>query len=162
VHFPGLIQPIQIALGWKRIEFSKVEKCYEQAAYLVLLILNECKRQLYNAYLFQMEPQERATILLLVENEENMAEYIAQAFPQWMERQLLESTDEDFKRILNFVKMARKYRFGCASIVLDVNLCKTGAQLPPNGATLILRERGWFWGKISALRLLYDKLRSYT
>jgi hypothetical protein len=56
VRFPGLIQPIQIALGWKRIEFSKVEKCYEQAAYLVLLILNECERQLYDAYLFQMEP----------------------------------------------------------------------------------------------------------
>ena len=34
VHYPGLIQPIQIALGWKRIEFSKVEKCYEQAASL--------------------------------------------------------------------------------------------------------------------------------
>jgi hypothetical protein len=109
VHFPGLIQPIQITLGWKRIEFLMVKKCYEQAAYLVLLILNECKRQLYDAFLSQTEPPKCATILLLVENEETMAKYTGQAFPKWMERQLQESTDEDFKRILNFVKTARKY-----------------------------------------------------
>ncbi len=40
MHHPGLISPIQIALGWKRIEHSKVEKCYEQAAFRVLLIRN--------------------------------------------------------------------------------------------------------------------------
>jgi hypothetical protein len=34
-----------------------------------------------------------------------MGEYIGQAFPKWMEQQLQESTDEAFKRILNFVKM---------------------------------------------------------
>ena len=43
MHHPGLIQPIQIVLEWKQIEHSKVKKCYEQAAFLVLLILNECK-----------------------------------------------------------------------------------------------------------------------
>jgi hypothetical protein len=39
MYHPGLIQPIHIALGWKRIEYSKVEKCYQQAAFIVLLIL---------------------------------------------------------------------------------------------------------------------------
>jgi hypothetical protein len=117
VHHGGLIQLIQIVLGWKRIKYSKVEKCYEQAAFLVLLILNKRKCQLYDAFLFQMDASECATVLLLVENEEAMGEYIGQAFPTWMELQLRkESTDGDFKRILNFVKMARKYNFGRQSM----------------------------------------------
>jgi hypothetical protein len=74
-----------------------------------MLILNECERQLYDASLFQMDPPEWAIILLLVEDEEAMAEHIGQAFPKWMELRLKESTDEDFKLILNFVKVARKY-----------------------------------------------------
>ncbi len=59
MHHGGLIQPIQIVLGWKRIEYSKVEKCYEQAAFIILLILNECERQLYDAFLFQMDASEQ-------------------------------------------------------------------------------------------------------
>jgi hypothetical protein len=77
-----LIQPIQIALGWKIIEYSKVEKCYEQAVFLVLLILNECERQLYDTFLSQMDASECATVLLLVENEEAMGKYIGQASPK--------------------------------------------------------------------------------
>jgi hypothetical protein len=68
MHHPGLIQPMQIALGWKRTEYSKVEKCYEQAAILILLILNKCERQLYDAFLFQMDPIKQKTELLLVES----------------------------------------------------------------------------------------------
>jgi hypothetical protein len=157
VHFPGLIQPIQIALGWKRIEHSKVEKCYEQAAYLVLLILNECERQLYDAFLFQMEQHERATVLLLVENEENMAEYIAQAFPKWMESRLKETTDADFKRILNFVKMARKYRFGRQSMRNGCAIATEWGYLDFAGAWLVLGKNICFEIALRQVEELYMK-----
>jgi hypothetical protein len=156
-HHPGLIQPIQIALGWKRIEHSKVEKCYEQAAFLVLLILNECERQLYDAFLFQMDLEERATLLLLVENEEAMAEYIAHAFPKWMTHRLIESTDEDFKRILNFVKMARKYRFGRQSMQNGCAIATEWGYLDFAPAWLVLGKNICFEIALRQVEELYSK-----
>jgi hypothetical protein len=144
VHFGGFIQPIQTALGWKRIEHSKVETCYEQAAFLVLLILNECERQLHDAFLFQMDPPERAAVLLLVQDEEAMAEHIGKAFPKWMELRLKESTDEDFKRILNFVKMARKYCFGRQSMRNGCAIATKWAYLDFAGACLALGKKIYF------------------
>jgi hypothetical protein len=138
VHFGGFIQPMQTALGWKRIEHSKVKKCYEQAAFLVLLMLNECKRQPHDAFLFQMDPPERATVLFLVQDEEAMAEHVGKAFPKWMELRLKESTDEDFKRLLNFVKMARKHRFGPQSMRNGCAIATEWACLNFAGACLVL------------------------
>jgi hypothetical protein len=44
LFYGGLIQPIQIALGVKRIDNNKVEKTYEQARILVVRILKEGER----------------------------------------------------------------------------------------------------------------------
>jgi hypothetical protein len=141
VHFGGFIQPTQTALGWKRIEHSKVKKCYEQAAFLVLLMPNECERQLCDAFLFQMDPPERAIVLLLVQDKEAMTECIGKAFPKWMESRLKESTDEDFKRLLNFVKMARKHRFGRQSMRNGCAIATKWACLGFAGACLVLGKK---------------------
>jgi hypothetical protein len=110
------------------------------------LMLNECKRQPHDAFLFQMDPPERATVLFLVQDEEAMAEHVGKAFPKWMELRLKESTDEDFKRLLNFVKMARKHRFGPQSMRNGCAIATEWACLNFAGACLVL-------GKIYISRL---------
>jgi hypothetical protein len=51
LYYGSFIQPIQIALGWKRIRGKDITQCYQQAAGLVTMILLEVERQLYHAYL---------------------------------------------------------------------------------------------------------------
>ena len=70
-----------------------------------------------------------------------MGEYIGQAFPTWMELRLKESTDEDFKRILNFVKMARKYRFGRQSMRNGCAIATEWGYLDFAGACLVLGKK---------------------
>ena len=52
LFYGGLIQPIQIALGYKRIDNNKVEKTFGQCSILVHRILHECECQAYDAYIF--------------------------------------------------------------------------------------------------------------
>jgi hypothetical protein len=41
LYYGGFIQPIQTALGWKRIRGKDVTQCYQQVAGLITMILLE-------------------------------------------------------------------------------------------------------------------------
>jgi hypothetical protein len=51
LYYGGLLQPLQYALGWKRIRGSDVTKTYQQCAALALLALGEIERGLYGAFI---------------------------------------------------------------------------------------------------------------
>ena len=51
LFYGGLIQLVQVALGYKRIDNNKVEKNFGQCSILVLRILHDCERQVYDVHL---------------------------------------------------------------------------------------------------------------
>jgi hypothetical protein len=55
LFYASLLQPVQAALGWKRIKGSDVPACYQQAAGLALMVFEEVKRQLYTAFTIYLD-----------------------------------------------------------------------------------------------------------
>ena len=55
VYIGGFLQPLQLALGCKQIEYNKIEKCYEQVLLLVLLVLGRIESWLMEEMVHQMD-----------------------------------------------------------------------------------------------------------
>ena len=97
------IQPIQVGLGWKRIDAGKVENAYMQASLLALKLLTECERQAYDAFVHSVC---RATMLVLSTTlAPELSMKLAVMFLTWMEDCLANSRDEVFRMALHYVKV---------------------------------------------------------
>jgi hypothetical protein len=115
LFYGGFLQPIQLALGYKRILNKKVEKTFEQASILVLRVLREAERAVYDLFLFEMHRDAFDEMRELAEDVEALATYLGEQVGRWINEKLRTSTDKMFKFGLNFVKAARAYRlFGGA------------------------------------------------
>ena len=106
----GFLQIFQTALGWKRLDANKVENTYEQAAFLALLVLTECERQLYDAFVSQLPDNVVNSWGALFANPSLLASTLANCFLQWFDNKLTSSTDEVFCMGIHYVKLARQYR----------------------------------------------------
>jgi len=110
LFYGGFLQPIQLALGYKRISNKKVEKTFEQASILVLRVRQETERAMYDAFLFEMERDSWDGMTGLIADVHELATYLADRLEKWIDQKLTSSTDEMFKFGLNFIKVSRGYR----------------------------------------------------
>jgi hypothetical protein len=110
LFYGGFLQPIQLALGYKRISNKKVEKTFEQASILVLRVLREAERAMYDVFLYEMERDNWYEMAELIADMYELATYLADELEKWIDRKLQSSTDKMFKFRLNFIKVARCYR----------------------------------------------------
>ena len=115
LFYGGFLQPIQVALGFKRIDASKVENTYIQASILALKVLTECERQAYDAFVNQMS---EATMLSLaaMDDAASVSDELARQFQTWFDCKLATSTDEVFRFGLHFIKVMRLYKLFRTSI----------------------------------------------
>jgi hypothetical protein len=117
LYYAVLIQPFQTALGWKRICGSDVTKCYQQAAALALLLLDEGKRILYGEFSRQLlNNEEDCEEFQGIADPEESAVWFIRKFHSWIDERLLLTTDEDFFALLQFAKLMRRYRLFRVSV----------------------------------------------
>jgi hypothetical protein len=104
VFYGGFLQPFKVALGIKRIEWQKVEKCYEQSSLMVLLILMRVEAQLMEVFVCSLGtlPTEKELTL--------SAHYVSIRFDKWLDDKIAYSLDPWFRTVCHFTKMARHYR----------------------------------------------------
>ncbi len=112
LYYGGFIQPIQTALGWKRIRGKDVTQCYQQAAGLITMTLLEVERQLYQAYLETVSASDdlKRQYDSMKENPSALAIHLAEGFLFWVEERKSESTDEVLLAMIQFVEISRYYR----------------------------------------------------
>ena len=99
-------------LGWKQIRGSDVTKCYQQAAGLVLMIADEGDKLLIAAYLNDVLHNDRAArdCLCLEGSSSEFALLITKGYRKWLLLKQRTSTDQKFKKLVNFVLMVDDYR----------------------------------------------------
>jgi hypothetical protein len=104
LFYPAFLQPIQVALGWKRIKGKDVSICFQQASMLADMTLVECERVLYHLVLHKC-PEDQLALLMTRPSE--LAVYLAKEF----QKTLRESTGNMLLRfIVNFVIIGRRVR----------------------------------------------------
>ena len=161
VFYGGFIQVFQIALGYKRIDASKVEKSYEQSSLLLLRVLRECERHMYDAYICQVEKDHLALVRRLVAEPAKLAEWLAIGLVQWIDDKLKSSKDDLFRFGLNFVKMGRLYRsfryaIRCGDAIHIEHLWSTFS-----GIWLLLGKRIYTEISLQQMEDLYGKADSW-
>jgi hypothetical protein len=110
LFYGAFMQPMQFAMGWKRIKGSDVTKTYQQSASLALLLLGEAERGLYFAFLHDMFVSEGEDFFEeFSESSEDCGEYLARQFPLWLQQKLTTSTDEVLRMNILYVTITRKY-----------------------------------------------------
>jgi hypothetical protein len=110
VFYGGFIQPIQIALGYKHVDWQKVERAYRQSSILVVAILTRVESRLIETFVHEL-PLERFAAYLLDDDDDNaLAGYLALEFESWLSKKVAGTTDDWFRVVLNFFIQARDYR----------------------------------------------------
>jgi hypothetical protein len=112
LFYGSLIQFVQILLKWKRIKGSDVTKCYQQAAGLGLMIVDELDRQLFAAYIAEVEGNDEthSSPMATEEDPKELATIIAGGYREWLEQKQKSTTDEVFKMGLNLSLLMDMYR----------------------------------------------------
>ena len=112
IFFGTLIQPIQILLKWKRIKGSDITTCYQQAAGLALMILDEIEKHLVPKATRDLERDEGAVqdMRRINRDAKAVAIYIAKYYLNWIKRKLKSTTDDVFRMILNYVILMHMYK----------------------------------------------------
>jgi hypothetical protein len=111
LFYGAFLQPIQYALGWKRIRGSDVSKTYQQSASLALMVLNEVERGLYGRFISDLVVGDNLHIFVDNQNEPKLlAEYLGRQFILWLQKCVEDSTDEVLRMIALFTIITRKYR----------------------------------------------------
>jgi hypothetical protein len=108
LFYGGFLQPIQLALGYKHISNKKVEKTKKKKAWiLVLQVLREAERAIYDAFLYEMHRDAFDRMCELAEDvEDELATYLAKQLGMWIDEKLESSINKIFKFGLNFIKVA--------------------------------------------------------
>jgi hypothetical protein len=106
LFFGSFLQPIQLALGFKQIDPNKIEKCYEQAFLMVLMILGRMESRLMEEMVFQLSDGD---INSLIErpNPAVVELFLASRFDKWVDEKVTPSTDPWFQFDISFVKVWR-------------------------------------------------------
>jgi hypothetical protein len=102
LYYGGIIQPIQSALGWKRICGKDITQCYQQVAGLVTMILLEIERQLYHANL--------ATIALQANLKLDYDAIKDNPLSLAIQNQKSQSSDKVLRAMIQFIELSRYYR----------------------------------------------------
>jgi hypothetical protein len=112
IFYGGFLQPIKVALGMKRIEWGKIEKCYEQSSLMVLLILGRVESRLMEVYVCSLGSSVDDPKMAVHEHPmpDISAHYVATRFDDWLDSKIATSPDPWFRCVCHFTKMARHYR----------------------------------------------------
>ncbi len=84
LFYGGFLQPIQAALRWKRINGHDVTQTYQQCSRLALMVLEECERVLYDAFVFGISATEVAELGLLAATPDALAERLVLMFESFL------------------------------------------------------------------------------
>jgi hypothetical protein len=97
LFYGSFMQPVQYAMGWKRIRGSDVSKTYQQSALLALIVLNEVERGLYGRFIWSLIDRGNLQIFIAFrDSPKELGQYLAVEFIGWLQKRLEESTDEVF------------------------------------------------------------------
>ena len=127
LFYGSFLQCTQTILGWKRIYGSDIANCYQQAAGLATMVLDEVERKLMAAYLHHVDTTPVLQKKFFEEkNPKNLSILIANGYLTWIDEKCTSTTDEVFRMMLNFVKtMTLCQQFRCSlssgdSIMIEV------------------------------------------
>ena len=108
IFYGGFIQPFKVALGMKRIEWERVEKCCEQTSLLVLLLLGRVEMRLMEVFVCVIGEDAESDPDTV--QGKHIAHHIAVEFDGWLDGKIATSSDQWFRVVCHFTKMARHYR----------------------------------------------------
>jgi len=112
IFYGSLIQPVQVLLRWKRIKGSDITTCYQQAAGLSILLLDEIERHLVpkSTRCLHEDPEANGHVERIRRDEKEVAIYIAKYYLKWLKQKLRTTTDDVFRMVINFVIMMHMYK----------------------------------------------------
>ena len=110
LFYGSFIQPIQTALGFKHIDWQKVEKAYRQSSILVIMILTRVEVRLIEAFVREIPVETIVEKAGMDDNGNALATHLAVEFEAWIVMKIDVTTDDWFRFILNFFIHSRDYR----------------------------------------------------
>jgi hypothetical protein len=117
LFYGGFLQPLQYALGWKRIRGTDVTKTYQQCAALALLVLGELERGLYGRFIHDLFLTKGSELFDIYREDSNACStYVGKAFLEWMDERIATTTDEVFRMCLMYTKLTRMYKLFRVSV----------------------------------------------
>ena len=116
--YGGFLQPIIAALGIKNIRWNKIEMCYQKAMDIVLKVLSICEKRLLDFFFHSLSDSD--IIAINPKGKDSSKDIFPLAlsvkFEQYIDNKMVSTTDEWFKFVCNFVKIARYSRLMRESI----------------------------------------------
>jgi hypothetical protein len=109
VFYGGFIQPIQIELVYKHVDWQKVEQAYRQSSILIVAILTHVESRLIETFVHEL-PLARFAAYLLDDDDNTLAGYLALEFESWLSKKVANTTDDWLWVVLNFFIQARDCR----------------------------------------------------
>ena len=94
-QYQAIVQHIQTLLVWNHISGTDFTKCYQRAAGLALLIVDELQKNLYTAYFLHIINDDKKRLKFeSFEDEKYLSIHVAINFIQWMELERTFTTDK--------------------------------------------------------------------
>ena len=110
VFYGAFIQPFQIALGWKHIDWQKVERTYQQSSILALSILVRVEVRLMESFVNSLDETEVTGLCTRHDDGAFLIAFLVTGFEKWIVSKLENTTDKWFRLVLNFFVQSRDYR----------------------------------------------------
>ena len=111
LYYGGFLQPIQHALGWKRIRGNDVAKTYQQCASLAIIVLGEVERGVYGIFVQDMVTDHGVGFAMeYIDRPKPFSTFVAKAFLKWLDIKINTTTDEVLRMCLLFLQITRKYK----------------------------------------------------
>ena len=118
VFYGAFIQPLQVALGWKHIDWQKVERTYQQSSVLVLSILVRVEVRLMESFVNSFDETEVTGYCTQHDDGAALIGFLVTGFEKWIVSKLETTTDKWFLLVLNFFVQSRDYRTTNGSEIL--------------------------------------------
>ncbi|KAI2493282.1 hypothetical protein MHU86_21241 [Fragilaria crotonensis] len=110
VFYGAFIQPFQVALGWKHIDWQKVERTYQQSSILALSILVRVEVRLMESFVHSLNETEVTGYVTQRDDGASLIAFLVTGFEKWIVSKLENTTDKWFRLVLNFFVQSRDYR----------------------------------------------------
>ena len=99
-----------MALGWKHIDWQKVERTYQESSILALSILVRIEVRLIENFVHSLDTTEVTGYCTRRDNGASLIAFLVTGFEQWIVEKLENCTDKWFRLVLNFFVQSRDYR----------------------------------------------------
>ncbi len=112
IFYGSLIQPIQVLLKWKRIKGSDITTCYQQAAGLTILLLDEIERHLIPKSTRALDEDllAKGQFNSIQNDEKEVAIFLSTYYRRWLKCKLKTTTDDVFRMAISFVILMHMYK----------------------------------------------------